>query len=209
MNRRSFLHHALVVGTGASLGGATFAEMLEQTARQTVGPFYPDRLPLDRDNDLVIVDNRVTPAIGTITHVSGRILTTTGESIRNALVEIWQVDAKGRYLHSDDRRNRARDANFQGYGRFEPASDGAYDFRTIRPVRYGFRTPHIHFAVTAKGRPHFTTQMYVAGEPGNRSDSILNAVRDERARARLIVALDPIPHSSVEELAGTFHIVPG
>ena len=209
MNRRSFLYHSLTVGASSVLGGATFAEMLEQTARQTAGPFYPDRLPLDRDNDLVIVDDRVTAAVGTITHVSGRILTTTGEPIRNALVEIWQVDARGRYLHSDDRRNRARDANFQGYGRFETASDGAYRFRTIRPVRYGFRTPHIHFAVTAKGRPHFTTQMYVAGEPGNRSDSILNAVRDEGARARLIVALDPIPDSKVSELAGTFDIVPG
>ena len=60
MNRRSFLHHALVVGTSASLGGPTLAEMLEQTARQTAGPFYPDRLPLDRDNDLVIVDDHVT-----------------------------------------------------------------------------------------------------------------------------------------------------
>ena len=208
-NRRLFLRSTLTVGAGTIFHGATFAELLEQTVRQTAGPFLPDRLPLDRDNDLVIVDDRVTPAVGTITHVTGRVLTTSGEPVRNATVEIWQVDANGRYLHSDDRRNQERDPNFQGYGRFETATDGGYRFRTIRPVGYSFRTPHIHFSVTSKGRDQLTTQMYVAGESRNRSDSILNAVRDKRARGRLIVQLNPIPGSELGELVGTFDIVLG
>ena len=200
-----------VAASHASLfaGGQTFAEMLEETARQTAGPFYPDRLPLDRDNDLIVVNDSVTPAVGRVTHVSGRILTTSGEPIRHAEVEIWQVDADGRYLHTDDQRTRDRDANFQGYGRFETASDGGYRFRTIRPVAYGFRTPHIHFGVGVKGRSWFTTQMYVAGEPKNRTDSVLNGIRDARARERLIVPLQAKPEAEPDALEGRFDIVLG
>jgi protocatechuate 3,4-dioxygenase, beta subunit len=80
-----------------------FAEQLTLTPRQTEGPFYPDRLPLDTDNDLIIVGNSVTPAIGVVTHLSGRILTAAGSPIRNAVVEIWQVDSNGVYLHSSPR----------------------------------------------------------------------------------------------------------
>src|SRR5256712_13175753 len=95
-----------------------FAEELTRTPRQTEGPFYPDRLPLDTDNDLIIVGNSVTPAIGVVTHLSGRILTAAGSPIRNAVVEIWQVDGNGVYLHSSQSAT-ARDKNFQGFGRFE------------------------------------------------------------------------------------------
>src|SRR2546430_13047859 len=81
-----------------------FAEELTRTPRQTEGPFYPDHLPLDTDNDLIIVNDGITPALGEITHLSGRILDGRGDPIRNALVEIWQVDSKGVYLHSGSDR---------------------------------------------------------------------------------------------------------
>src|SRR5713101_1367164 len=77
-----------------------FAEQLTLTPRQTEGPFYPDHLPLDTDNDLLIINDSITPAIGEITHLSGRIFDAKGKPIRNALVEIWQVDGNGVYLHS-------------------------------------------------------------------------------------------------------------
>src|SRR5439155_9219024 len=115
---------------------------LARTPRLTEGPFYPDRLPLDTDNDLVIVSNAVTPALGEVTHLTGRLLSQAGEPIRDAVVEIWQVDAKGVYLHTADSGRRQRDANFQGFGRFTTGSTGAYRFRTIKPVPYPGRTPH-------------------------------------------------------------------
>src|SRR5262245_17437068 len=82
--RRSFLG-GLAVGAMALTPGA-FAEELARTAAQTEGPFYPDKLPLDTDNDLIVVNDALTPAVGTIAHVTGRILDTHGDPIRNALI---------------------------------------------------------------------------------------------------------------------------
>src|SRR5262249_26847263 len=95
-----------------------FAEELVRTPRQTEGPFYPTQLPLDTDNDLLIINDSITPAVGIITHLSGRILDVRGEPIKNALVEIWQVDNNGAYLHPGSANHAGRDKNFQGFGRF-------------------------------------------------------------------------------------------
>src|SRR5713101_1494925 len=92
-----------------------FAEELTRTPRQTEGPFYPDKLPLDTDNDLLIVNDSITPAVGEITHLTGRILDAKGNPMRNAVVEIWQCDAKGAYLHSESGNAEKRDKNFQGF----------------------------------------------------------------------------------------------
>src|SRR3984893_12856979 len=112
-SRRSFIRQA---GLGAALftvRGAFAEELRRKTARVEEGPFYPPKLPLDTDNDLIIVNNSITPAIGEITHLSGRLLDLKGNPIRNATVEIWQVDGRGIYLA--DQSNRAKyDANFQG-----------------------------------------------------------------------------------------------
>ena len=75
------------------------------------GPFYPDKLPLDTDNDLLIINDGITPAVGEITHLTGRILDAKGNPVRNALVEIWQCDSNGAYLHTgSDNRRQARQA---------------------------------------------------------------------------------------------------
>lgn len=119
-NRRFFLRS--LAAAGALLTApASFAAELLRTPRQTPGPFYPDKLPLDGDNDLVIVDGAATSALGEVTRLSGRILDTRGEPLRNAVVEIWQVDNHGIYLHRDGGDAARRDAHFQGFGRFEPA----------------------------------------------------------------------------------------
>ena len=149
-----------------------FAEELLRTPNQTEGPFYPDKLPLDTDNDLFIINDGITPAVGEVTYVSGRILDARGEPIRNALVEIWQCDNNGAYLHSRTSNAEKRDKNFQGFGRFLTGSSGEYLFRTIKPVPYPGRTPHIHYAVKVKGRELFTTQCYIKGEPGNEKDGV-------------------------------------
>ena len=86
-----------------------FAEQLVLTPKQTEGPFYPVKLPLDTDNDLLIVNDSLTAAVGEITHLSGRVLDSRGDPIRNVLVEIWQVDNNGVYLHSGTSNPAGRD----------------------------------------------------------------------------------------------------
>lgn len=206
LTRRQTLR-LLIGGTLAATSVASFAQALVRTPRQTAGPFYPTALPLDRDNDLVIVENG-PPAAGQVTHLRGRILDARGNPIRNALVEIWQVDANGVYLHPGSHGHARRDGNFQGFGRFETASSGEYYFRTIRPVPYPGRTPHIHFAVKVKGQEPFTTQCYVAGEPLNERDFLLNSIRDPKARQSVIVPFVPLPDSP-SQLAARFDIVLG
>lgn len=206
--RRSFLG-GLALGAVAFGTPGAFAEELVRTPRQTEGPFYPDKLPLDTDNDLLVINDAITPAVGEITHLSGRILDARGRPVRNAVVEIWQVDNNGAYLHTGSGNRGKRDANFQGFGRFLTGSGGEYYFRTIKPVPYPGRTPHIHVAVKLKGRDTFTTQCYVKGEPGNARDAILNAIRDPRARDSVTVAFAPITGSGIGELAARFDIVLG
>jgi protocatechuate 3,4-dioxygenase beta subunit len=206
LNRRSFIATTAAIAAWYSVPGA-FAEQLTLTPRLTQGPFYPDRLPLDTDNDLIIINDSITPAVGRVTQLSGRILDAHGDPIRNAVVEIWQADNNGAYIHTRSQNASRRDRNFQGYGRFETGSTGEYRFRTIRPVQYPGRAPHIHFAVEHRGREKFITQCHVEGEPSNARDSVLSRIRNAAARAAVIVPFVPIPDSRVGELAARFDIV--
>jgi protocatechuate 3,4-dioxygenase beta subunit len=213
VSRRQFMNR-VSVGAAALVAShfwipGVFAEELVRTPRQTEGPFYPDRLPLDTDNDLLIINDGITPAVGEITHLGGRILDSRGEPIRNALVEIWQVDNNGVYIHTASGNRERRDTNFQGFGRFLTGSSGEYYFRTIKPVAYPGRTPHIHFAVHVKGQDKFTTQCYIKDHPRNQRDGILNAIRDPRARESVIVDFAPLKDSKIAELAAKFDIVMG
>src|SRR3982750_937238 len=116
-SRRRFLARFAVASAAAmTISPFAFAEELIRTPQQTEGPFYPVKLPLDTDNDLLIVNDSITPAVGEITHLSGRILDAKGGPLRNAMVEIWQVDHHGAYLHHKSGNAEKRDANFQGFG---------------------------------------------------------------------------------------------
>ncbi|MGB7157730.1 MAG: protocatechuate 3,4-dioxygenase [Tepidisphaeraceae bacterium] len=213
VSRRRFLNRvsmtaAALASTGLFARGA-LAEELTRTPRQTEGPFYPDRLPLDTDNDLIIVNDQLTPAVGEITHLSGRILDGSGSPIRNAIVEIWQTDANGAYVHTRSGNADKRDGNFQGFGRFLTGSTGEYYFRTIKPVSYPGRTPHIHYKVKLKGQDDFTTQCYIKGHAQNARDGVLRGVRDEQQRASVQVDFAPIDDSKAGELAAKFDVVMG
>jgi protocatechuate 3,4-dioxygenase, beta subunit len=208
MERRQFLTR---LGSGlvlATLSAEAFAEELGRTPWMTEGPFYPyGRLPLDRDNDLIIVGKSTTPAIGAVTHLTGRILSASGEPIQNAVIEIWQVDGNGVYLAQGS--TGYEDRNFQGYGRFETAADGAYRFRTVKPVPYPGRTPHIHVKVSVKGKPALTTQFFVKGEPSNARDGVYRSAGDARAQALVTRPFVPVSGSRIGELAANFDIVLG
>jgi protocatechuate 3,4-dioxygenase, beta subunit len=199
----------VAVAAAGFWAGGLLAEELIRTPPQTAGPFYPDKLPLDTDNDLLIVNDSITPAVGQITHLSGRVLDARGEPIRGATVEIWQVDGRGAYLHARTSNAEKRDANFQGFGRFLTDSRGGYYFRTVKPVPYPGRTPHIHFAVKTPGREPFTTQCYINGHPGNDADFIVRSIRDLRARQAVMVDFKPIEDSRIGELSARFDIVLG
>src|SRR6195952_1940169 len=118
LSRRNLLRGGFALGAIALFTPGVFAEELSQTPRMTEGPFYPDKLPLDTDNDLLVINDGITPAVGEITHLSGRVLDSKCDPIRNAVIEIWQVDHSGSYIHSQgaNREGGARDSNFQGYG---------------------------------------------------------------------------------------------
>jgi protocatechuate 3,4-dioxygenase beta subunit len=174
----------------AGIGAMPAAARLLPTPPQATGPFYPLELPLDADNDLVQVAGRPELAMGTILHLGGRLLAPDSAPVGTARIEIWQCDGFGIYHHPGDRRGPA-DANFQGFGATTVSADGAYRFRTIEPVPYPGRTPHIHFRITGSGFEPLVTQMYLAGHPLNERDGLYRRL-GERA-ALVTVRLEPAP----------------
>src|SRR5687767_8294907 len=191
-----------------------FAEALEltPTASTTEGPFYPDKMPLDTDNDLLIINDAITPAVGEVSHLTGHVLTMTGQPVRNAFVEIWQVDSTASYVHTGGRQPTGHDRNFQGYGRFLTDSKGQYYFRTIKPISYTligiFRTAHIHVAVSRNGKRVFTSQLLVKGLPDNAKDRLVRRLGAD-ALATLLVDFKPFPGSKVGELSANWDVVLG
>jgi len=192
------------------LPGGIAQSALVATPRQSTGPFYPVDWTGDIDADLVRVRGEAASAMGEILHVQGRVLDVAGAPIGGASVEIWQCDAQGVYRHPrDETTDRQRDAAFQGHGRTTADVQGRYGFRTICPVPYGSRTPHIHFQVVPPGAPALITQMYVFGEARNERDGLLNRIRDPRQRRSVIVRLEPADRLEPGALAAEFDIVIG
>jgi protocatechuate 3,4-dioxygenase beta subunit len=178
-----------LVLTGAAVWFGTAcraAAPLQPTPELTEGPFYPDVLPSDLDADLTRIAGKSGAAAGEVLAMTGRVLRMDGTPVRGAVVEIWQVDDHGHYLHRGDYAAGERDPNFQGFGRTQVDAQGQYRFRTIRPVAYDFRAPHIHVKARPPGGRVLTTQMHIAGEPKNDRDGILRRVRPDQQR--LVVA---------------------
>lgn len=211
-SRRLFLASAAISATSPfwTVRGA-FAEELLRTPSQTEGPFYPNKLPLDTDNDLLVINDGITPGVGEITHLTGKVLDAKGNPVKNAVVEIWQCDANGVYLHTKDSEPKKdkQDKNFQGFGRFVTGSTGEYYFRTIKPVPYPGRTPHIHVKVKHGRKDLLTTQLYVKGHAGNEKDFIWKGTPEGKPREALTVDFEKVKGSKVGELAANFVIVLG
>ena len=178
------------------------------TPRQTAGPFYPVDWSGDVDADLVRVAGEAARAQGVVTHLRGRVLDARGAPVPGALVEIWQCDAFGRYRHPRDRAD-GRDPGFQGRGRAVAGPDGGYAFRTIRPVPYPGRTPHIHVAVLAPVRAPLVTQFYLADEPLNARDGLFGSLRDPGQREAVLLRPEPADRIEPGALLATRDVVLG
>lgn len=206
INRRHFMRTAGFGTALLAIPGLPAATPVLTPATGS-GPFYPDHLPLDTDNDLIVINEASDPALGEICYVSGRVLGPDGAPVRHAIVEIWQADARGIYLHSQSGGDKTKqDRNFQGYGRFLTGETGGYLFRTIKPVAYTGRCPHIHYAVKLKGHDKWTTELHIKDHPLNANDSVTRNVKNREA---LDATFLPLPGAKNGELAATFDLVLG
>jgi protocatechuate 3,4-dioxygenase, beta subunit len=168
LQRRRVVAAALVFAPALWLGArAQPAAVRRATPAQTEGPFYPVEFPKDTDYDLLRNGTASYPE-GQGTWLEGSVSDLAGKPVSGAQVEIWQCDGAGHYHHAGD--GGMADKRFQGFGRVSVGADGSYRFRTIRPVAYSGRTPHIHVKVKLGRRELLTTQLYVADDPGNARD---------------------------------------
>ena len=202
LSRRTFL----TAFSGLTLCSIARTVGARVTPRQSLGPFYPQKLPVDSDADLTFVDGKYGLATGQVTRLWGRVTDQSGVPVKNARVEIWQCDAFGAYHHPRD--GGGVDPFFQGYGRTTTGDDGNYRFKTIKPVAYSGRAPHIHMKVI-DGSRELVTQIYVQGEPANKGDFLLNAIRNKQSRQSLVVAFEASMDPTESELVARFDPVLG
>ena len=164
-SRRSFFAmFGLIILPSFSLG-----EII-RTPMQAEGPFYPDSLPEDTDNDLVKNGYSTIEAGGKILNLMGSLINSDSKPIKGMTVEIWQTDMNGVYLHMGSFGSKMRDDQFQGFGRSITDKNGHFSFRTIIPVEYPGRTPHIHLKLLNESGNVLTTQLYIQGHPLNKED---------------------------------------
>jgi protocatechuate 3,4-dioxygenase, beta subunit len=180
-------------------------QLLDPTPADAEGPFYPVEIPDDSDNDLLRIIGREQAARGQLTYLHGRVLDREGRHIDGARVEIWQCDHAGVYHHPGD--GGTPDANFQGFGAMVTDREGAYHFRTLRPVPYTGRTPHVHFRVTAPGFDRLTTQLYVAEEAERNRADFLYQRHSAAEQARITTQFQPVGTPGSGPLAARFDIV--
>ena len=181
MSRRTFLRVGSSIGIALAYCATARARdtgLRSPTPEEIEGPFYPVRPLKDQDFDLTRVAGKPGVASGTIIELQGRVLDMQGAPVENAIVDIWQANAAGRYRHPRDLSSTPLDPNFQGWAIVPSGIDGGFRFKTILPGSYPAspnwnRPPHVHFKVTKNGYQTLTTQMYFAGQPLNQHDLLL------------------------------------
>jgi protocatechuate 3,4-dioxygenase beta subunit len=170
--------------------------LLPHTLSEVTGPVFGYDTVSPGDADLT--RQHAGEPLGERIFVSGRVLDENSRPVRNALIEIWQANAAGRYRHKSDTHNAPLDPNFSGYGRVLTDVLGRYQFTTVKPGAYpwgnhynAWRPQHIHLSLFGAGiLERLVTQMYFPGDPLLDEDPIYNSVADEKARRRLIARFD-------------------
>jgi len=185
-----------------ALHGQAAAGAQRRTPQQSLGPFYPrsaGERPSETDADLLIVEAGRVKTRGVPIFLGGRVIDLRGQPLTNATIEIWQCDANAVYHHPAGGAEEQRDAAFQGYGVTQSSAAGEFAFRTIRPVAYPGRTPHIHVRVQT-GRASLATQLYLPDEPGNARDFLFSRL-SQQEQAALLLRLSPTSSSAPHPLA--------
>ena len=182
ISRRKLIQLSLLGSVISVLGSRSFAKALAliPTPDETEGPFYPVKDQNDKDADLTQIEGHTSVAHGQYIIVSGQIQDVTGHPIANAVLDIWQADANGRYRHPRDPNKAHLDENFQGWALIQTDDNGVFRFKTVMPGAYPasgtwIRPPHIHLKISKQGYRALTTQMYFPGEKLNKTDLLLNA----------------------------------
>jgi protocatechuate 3,4-dioxygenase beta subunit len=170
--------------------------IIPQTLSEITGPVYghSDVVPEEAD----LTKQHAGEPLGERIIVRGRVLDEAGRPVPNTLVEVWQCNAAGRYIHVVDQHDAPLDPNFTGAGRIVTDADGRYQFITIKPGAYpwrnhpnAWRPAHIHFSLFGPSfLTRLITQMYFPGDPLLPFDPILNSIPDPRARERLVCKFD-------------------
>lgn len=193
LDRRRFLGASLfgLAGASAACAGATGnpdpAGPRAPTPPEIEGPFYPVHAQQDRDFDLTQVEGRDGVALGEAVWITGRVIDQDGAAVPDAVVDLWQANAAGRYRHPEDPNQAPLDANFQGWAIVRSGAEGGFRFKTVIPGAYPAgrdwdRPPHIHFKVSKRGFVELVTQMYFPEHPLNAVDRlILRKPPEERA----------------------------
>ena len=172
--------------------GISYGSLI-RTPWQGEGPFYPDRIPEDTDNDLVKNGDTLVEAGGKILILNGILVNLDSQPVKGVSIEIWQTDKNGVYLHSGSFAREIKDKNFQGLGRTKTDRNGRFFFRTIVPTQYPGRTPHIHMKLWNEGKNVLTTQLYIHDHPQNKKDFLFQrmSLAEQRINSmKLIPATD-------------------
>jgi len=170
--------------------------LLPESMHDPTGPVYGDGPPAESDADLT--RQHSGEPLGERIIVTGTVREGGGRPVPNTLIEIWQANAAGRYIHERDQHPAPLDPNFTGAGRVLTDADGRYRFTTVKPGAYpwrnhanAWRPAHIHLSVFGRAfTDRLVTQMYFPGDPLFAADPIFNSVRDPAARERLISQFD-------------------
>lgn len=222
VGRRRFLRSMAAVSAGFTLPGF-LAEALTVAPSVTQGPFYPlaKNIPLDKDSDLVRLNDSLTLASGVVNHISGRVLNGNGNPVRGALVELWHADHDGDYLYSNsEARNPSCDAAFAGFGQFLTGVDGCYRFRTIKAGLYRGRCRHLHWGVTLPGElKRSSTQTGwnetardlngVVWDTQNSNDNVFSTVSNAAQRASMLPDFTDVPEAIPEVQQAVWDYVVG
>lgn len=206
MSRRKLLG-GVAAGAGLLAAGRAAHAACVATPYQVNGPFFPVAIN-DYDWDMTHVPGRRNRAEGEVIEVRGRVLDAECKPLRGAIIDVWQANAKGRYLHPRDPNPEPLDPNFEGYAHLYTGEDGTWRIRTIVPGAYPVapgwvRPPHLHFKVHPATAPSITTQMYFAGHELNEKDNLYLGTPPE-ARGMITVAFDETTADGVR--VGTFDL---
>lgn len=219
LDRRRFLRSLATASAGFTASGY-LAEALTLSPLMTQGPYYPlaDDIPLDKDNDLVLLNDGLTAATGIVSYITGRVLDASGSPVKNALVELWHADDEGEYIYSTGAgRNPAADPNFAGFGQFLTGSSGYFRFRTIKAGLYTGRARHYHWGVTLPGRTTRSTTQTGWNETAyanngqvwstqNANDSIFRNLSNEQYQSVILDFL-PIEGTTTGEVQANWDFV--